>query len=250
MQAYLTLVRRELGSYFYSLAGYVTITIVLFLLGLSFVSILTALNNLPSSMRITELFYNTMYFWLIILLAAPIITMRTFALEKFSGTYETLMTAPVGDAQVVLAKFSGALLFYVILWLPLLGCLFIVRHYTNDASSLDPGGTAATFLGIILLGALYMSLGCFASSLTRSQIVAAMISLALGITLFMLGVMAYSNTVRSSVAGKFFGYLAMPEHMQNFARGVVDTRCVCYYASLTAFFLFLTVKAVESRRWK
>ena len=82
-------------------------------------------------MPVTELFYATPFFWLILLLAAPVITMRLFAQEKFSGTFETLMTTPVSDLQVVLAKFTAALLFYLVMWLPLLACMFVVRHYTQ-----------------------------------------------------------------------------------------------------------------------
>ena len=92
MQAYLTLVRRELGGYMNSLTGYVIIASVLLLLGFSFTDMLVKLNATPTYVPLTELFYSSYYFWLILLLTAPIITMRSFALEKFSGTYETLMT--------------------------------------------------------------------------------------------------------------------------------------------------------------
>ena len=128
MQAYWALVWRELGSFFKSWTGYIIIAGVMFLLGFSFWSMLEGLNSEPTPVPITQLFYETLYFWLILIVVAPLITMRSFALEKSSGTYETLMTTPVGDAQVVLAKFTGALLFYLILWLPLLACVGIVRY--------------------------------------------------------------------------------------------------------------------------
>src|SRR5262250_1547103 len=121
MQPYLTLTRRELGAYFLSLTGYIIIAAVTFLLGLSFVVLLVKLEQEPTPIPVTELFYVTQFFWLILLLAAPVITMRLFAQEKFSGTFETLMTAPVTDLQVVLAKFSAGLVFYTLMWLPLLG---------------------------------------------------------------------------------------------------------------------------------
>jgi len=95
-----------------SLTGYVIIASVLLLLGISFTSILSILNDNPTDVPLTELFYKSYYFWLILLLTAPVITMRSFASEKGSGTYETLMTTPVSDLQVVLAKFTGTLLFY------------------------------------------------------------------------------------------------------------------------------------------
>ena len=181
MQAYLTLVRRELGGFFVSLTGYVIIASVLLLLGISFTGILGILNDNPTDVPLTELFYKTDYFWIILLLTAPVITMRSFAFEKGTGTYETLMTTPVSDLQVVLAKFTGTLLFYVLTWLPLFGCIAVVRYLTGEAKVLDPWTTTSTFLGFVLMGCLYMSMGCFASALKRSQIIAAMNSLVMGL---------------------------------------------------------------------
>src|SRR5947209_20319201 len=111
MQPYLTLTRRELAGYFLSMTGYIIIAAAAFLMGFSFVVLLIKLQHEPTPMPVTEVFYNTSFFWLILLLATPVITMRLFALEKFSGTFETLMTTPISDRQVVLAKFSAGLLF-------------------------------------------------------------------------------------------------------------------------------------------
>jgi len=233
-----------------SWTGYVIIAAVLFLIGFSFANLLLALNSEATDRPITEVFYGTMYFWLIVVVAAPVITMRSFALEKYSGTFETLMTTPVSDFQVVLAKFTGAMLFYVLMWLPLLGCLFVVRYYSNDPTVLDAGTVGATFLGIFLLGGLYMSLGCFASAITRSQINAAMISFAGGVAIFLLSFISLSMSTQSGLKAQIFMHLGLIEHMQDFARGVIDTRPVVFYLSLTIFFLFLTFKVVESRRWK
>src|SRR6185436_9201142 len=115
-----------------------------------------------------------------------IITMRSFAHEKATGTFETLMTAPVGEWQVVLAKFTGAWLFYLLMWTPLAGCLLVVRHYVSDSHLLEPGVTASTALGTALIGAVFLAAGCLASSITRNQIIAAMLSFALGVSLFIL----------------------------------------------------------------
>src|SRR5437588_6024633 len=126
MQAFVTLFRRELASYFLSIIGYVIMAAVMFLTGYSFVVMLIKLQQVPTPMSITEMFYVTPFFWIILLLATPAITMRVFALEKFSGTFETLMTVPVSDLQVVLAKFSASLAFFMITWLPLLACRLVV----------------------------------------------------------------------------------------------------------------------------
>src|SRR5580692_9086779 len=118
MQPYLTLTRRELGSFFVSFAGYVIIAGAVFLMGFSFVALIVLLQGQTTLMPATRVFFSTSYFWDILVVASPLITMRLFALEKSSGTFETLMTAPVSDLQVVLAKFTAAMIFYLVLWLP------------------------------------------------------------------------------------------------------------------------------------
>lgn len=250
MQPYFTLTRRELAGYFLSLSGYVIIAAALFLLGFSFVVLLVNLQQEATPMPITELFYMTPFFWFILLLSTPVITMRLFAHEKFSGTFETLMTAPVTDLQVVLAKFTAGLVFYMVMWLPLVGCLFIVRHYASDASALEMGTVTGTFLGIFLLGCLFISLGCCASALTRSQVTAAMISLVFGGSLFLVGVLADHIPLQATWRTQILGSLSFFEQMHDFARGIVDTRPLVLYVSLTLLFLFLTLRVVESRRWK
>ena len=250
MQPYLTLVRRELGAYFVSLTGYTIIASVQFLVALSFVILLADLNGKPFDVPFTEAFFNNGLFWLILLLAAPVITMRSFALEKFTGTYETLMTTPVSDLQVVLAKFTGALLFFLATWLPLLAYPYLLRRYSVDFAQVETGTVTSTFLGISLFGGLYMALGCFASALTRSQIIAAMNTLVLGLGLFLLSFLSVLLPPQPGWQTKLLAHVSMIEHMRDFSRGLVDTRHVVFYLSLTIFFLFLTLKVVESRRWK
>jgi hypothetical protein len=115
MRVFLTLWRRELSASFASPVGYVVLAAVLFLLGVSFTIIVDDLSR-PSDIPLTELFHASLFFWVILLLSTPIITMRTFAAERATGTYENLMTTPVGDAEVVFGKFAGALSFFAILW--------------------------------------------------------------------------------------------------------------------------------------
>ena len=250
MRACVTLIRRELASYFFSMTGYAVIAAATFLVGLSFVVLLAQLQATATPMPITQIFFSTAYFWIILLVAAPVITMRLFALEKFSGTFETLMTTPVSDLQVVLAKFFSAMIFYLLLWLPLLVCILILHRFTNDPKALDTGMVGSTYLGIALVGALFMAMGCFASSLTRSQIIAAMLSFAAGISLFLLSFLGEQFTPNSTWQMSLLSYVTMFEHMRDFARGVVDTRTVAFYLTFTSFFLFLTLRVVESRRWK
>jgi ABC-2 type transport system permease protein len=251
MRTFLILTRREYATYFASLTGYVIVSAVLFLLGFSFTDILDRLNHQdPIDLPVTEVFYQTWYFWYVLLLAAPLITMRSFALEKATGTFETLMTTPVSDLQVVLAKFTSALLFFFTAWLPLLGCILVVRHYSSDQSAFGGGIIASTYLGILLVGALYMSMGIFASALTRSQIIAAMVSFALGMAIFLFSARYVYGIEQAPWVTHWLGNVSMVDHMKEFVRGTVDTRYVMFYLSGTVFFLFLTLKAVESRRWK
>ena len=250
MSIFLTLARRELAAFFCSLTGYVIIAAVTFLIGLSFVVLMTNLGTDPSPMAVTEMFYRTYFFWLIVLLATPALTMRLFALEKASGTFETLMTTPVNDLQVVAAKFASALVFYTVMWLPVLPCLFVVRHFTNQPGTLDAGTIGGMYLGLFLIGGLFLSLGCFASALTRSQMGAAMISFVIGVSLFSLGFLAEAIPATTHWQSQVLSYFNLFEQMHDFARGVVDTRAVIFYVSLTFLFLFLTLRVVESRRWK
>ncbi len=250
MRTFLALVRRELTSFFLSWTGYVIIAAVLFLLGFSFDSMLQGLNAEPTPVPITQLIFGTLYFWMVLLVAAPVVTMRSFAQEKSSGTYETLMTTPTGEGRVVLAKFTGALIFFMVVWLPLFACMLVVRHYTNDPTAFDWGTVGSTYLGILLIGSLYMAIGIFASAMTRSQIIAAMVSLAIGISVFMLSFLSARMAAEKGWLAALVAHVALMEHMRDFSQGVIDTRPILFYTTMTIFFLYLTLKLVESRRWK
>jgi ABC-2 type transport system permease protein len=250
MRIFWALLRRELSSFFLSMTGYVIIAAITLLVGLSFVVLIAGVGSDPFTEPVTEMFYSTFYFWLILLLATPVITMRLFALEKASGTFETLMTTPVGDAQVVVAKFSAAVIFYMVAWLPLLACLFVVQHFTNQAGALDAGTVGGMYLGIFLMGCMFLSLGCLASSLSHSQMTAAMISFVLGVSFFSLAYLAKATPVNAHWQTQVLAYFNLFDQMHDFARGAVDTRAVMFYVTTTFLFLFLTLRVVESRRWK
>lgn len=250
MRAYCTLVRRELGTFFKSWMGYIVLAVTTLVLGGCFVLMLWIENGNAENLPLTLLFYDTQFFWFILLVMPAVITMRSFALEKSTGTYETLMTTPVGDAQVVLAKFTGGLMCFLLIWLPLLPCLLIARHYSSDPSGFTAGTMAATGLGIGLFGSAYIAIGVFASAVTRSQIIAVIVGLAIGGTLFTCIFLDAVFPSQGEGIGRLVAYLALHEHMRNFAQGVVDVRPVVLYLSLTVLFLLLTWKAVECRRWK
>jgi ABC-2 type transport system permease protein len=249
MRIFWALLRRELSSFFFSLTGYVIIAAVSLVIGSTFVMLIHNLGTEPISMPITELFFNSQLYWIIVILVAPVITMRLFALEKASGTFETLMTTPVGELQVVAAKFSAAAVFYLVMWLPTFASLFIVQHFTNQPR-IDWGMAGGMYLGIFLSGCLFLAIGCLASAMTKSQVTAAMISLAVGVIFFIVAYMAQSLPATSQSQLEILSYFNLFQQMEDFTRGAVDTRAVIFYVSATFLFLFLTLRVVESRRWK
>lgn len=250
MRVFGTLLRRELGAYFVSLTGYVIIAAAAFLVGQSFLDLILRVQQEATPAPITELYFSTPFFWMIVLLSTPVITMRLFAAEKSSGTFETLMTTPVRDAEVVLAKFTAALGFYAVIWLPTLGCIFILRQVAGEAAALDWGMLGATYAGVMLLGGLFIALGCFASALTRIQTVAATLSFLFSVGLLMLAYVADQATVLPGWQAAVLSHFTLFAHMQDFAWGVVDTRALVFYLGLTVLFLFATLRVVESRHWK
>lgn len=249
MRIFWTLLRRELGTYFLSLTGYVMIAAVTLIVGSTFIMLIHNMGEKPFAMPVTQLFFNSLMYWLLVILMAPAITMRLFAQEKASGTFETLMTTSVRDMQVVLAKFFSALLFYMLAWLPTLASLVILQRFTNQPR-LDLGVMGGMYLGIFLSGGLFLSIGCLTSSLTKSQMVSAILSLAGGVILFILAYMAQGGADNAVLQFKVLAYFNLFKQMEDFTRGVVDTRTVVFYVTLTFLFLFLTLRVVESRRWK
>ena len=250
MSVFRALVRRELWAFFQGPTGFIIIAAVMFLIGLGFVVVLSGLNGEATPMPVTQVFYGTYFFWVILLLIAPVITMRSFAMERASGTYESLMTAPIGDWQVVLSKFAGALIFYMILWVPLLICSVVVRFYVGESAVLGLGTMFTSALGILMVGCLYMSIGCFASALTRNQAVAAVSGFALGAALFFTGFFSYFAGDRTDWLSQLARHISLANHMESLTRGVVDLGAIVFFLSLTGLFLYLTHKVVESRRWK
>lgn len=237
---------RELGAYFVSPMAWVILTLFLLGNGISFTIIVSYLADPRSSGISTPLqvFFGSFFFWLMLFVLIPLITMRSIAEERRSGTLETLMTAPVSETTVVLAKFSAALIFYVFLWLPTLGYVAIL----GQAREIDWGPIASGYLGVFALGAMFLSIGLFASSLSKNQIVAAIITFVSMLALFTL---AFLDGVTSNEAlQKVLSYINVLDHIDELAKGIVDTRRLVYYASTTVLFLFLASRALEQEKWR
>lgn len=247
MSKWLVLWRRELAAYFLSPTAYVVAIFFLLLMGLSFWLLVGVLIQGPSGVSAMGELFGSLFFWLAMLVTIPLLTMRLFTEEKSLGTLETLMTAPVNDSTVVLAKYAGALTFFVILWIPTGLYPFLLRQFSSSPGIVDAGALCSAYFGTFLVGAFYISVGLLCSLLAANAMVAAMSAFAaIGITFF-LGFLAYvgrDETVRDA-----FERVSSIAHMLDFARGLVDTRAIVLYLSLTALMLFAAVRLLESRRW-
>ena len=179
----------------------------------------------------------------IILFLMPLITMRTYAEEKRSGTIELLLTSPVTDVEIILGKFLGAMGLYAAM---LRGHAALHR----DPVHLRQPGVAAVvagYLGLLLMGGCFLSLGLFISSLTKNQIVAGIVTFAV---FLMLWVDQLDSAIGRARRRDDLSYLSITEHFDDFAKGIIDTKHVVYYLSFITFGLFLTAKSVDSERWR
>lgn len=236
---------RELRAYFFSPLAYVVLTLVMLINGFVFSLIVSFLNDPRATGAPLELFFGqTLFFWLVLLFVAPILTMRLISEERRSGTIEVLTTAPVTENQIVVGKYLAALLFYAFLWLPTLVYALIIDFY----GELDWGPVASGYLGVLGVGALFLAIGTFASTLSRNALVSAIVTFSLLMPLFVFGLL--QSLVNNEALKQAFGYLDLWQHMSEFAKGVVDTRRLVYYLSTTIFFLFLAARSLELRKWR
>ncbi len=251
MRPTLSLIKREFTAYFFSPIGFVTLAVFLLVTGRLFGLTLGLLSE-PGP-RGTEFPMQSMLgdekFWLVFLFIPPLLTMRLLAEERGTGTLESLMTAPIRDWQVVAGKYIACLLFYIVLWLPTIAYLPVLLDLdTNWKPRIDPGPVATSYLGAFLAGAMFLSIGLFVSSLVRSQLVAAMISMVLSLV-FVLAAFWRPEYDTGSFATQVVYFISIPEHFRrDFTRGIIDTRHLILYGTVTLLCLFLTVRSLEARR--
>ncbi len=252
MRNILAIARKELRGYFASPIGYIVVGLYAIVFGYVFSGALTwfvrqsmqaQMGGGPLNINQMVVRYAFMNTAVISLFMVPLITMRIYAEEKRSGTIELLMTSPVTDWQIILGKFCGALGLYLAMMaitLPHMAVLFV---YGNpEWKPLLTG-----YLGMVLMGGSFLALGLFFSSLTRNQIVAGMFTFASLLLLWLIDWMASSAP---SPVGAVIEYLSLTGHLEDFFRGVVDTRHLVYYLSFITFGLFLTARAVDTERWR
>ena len=247
MRSVLTMFGRELRSYFYSPIAYIIITVFTLITGYTFWLIVAALNSprfVVEGSVMQYFFGGTIYFYLILSIIASVVTMRLLSEEKRSGTIEVLMTAPVRDSEVIAAKFLSALAFYAILWAPSLIYVAILKTF----SSPDMGPIASGYLCCLLIGSMFLSIGMFASTLTKNQIIAAVITFVVLTVIWTAGFL--EGIFQASAWKDVISYVNVFRHFESFGKGVVDTRVITYYMSGAFLFLFLSVKVLESRKWR
>jgi len=248
----LAIAGKELRSYFASPIGYVIIGLFALAFGLFFYAYLA--NFVEQSQRasmgggrvnvnegmIRGVFLNTA---VIILFVMPMITMRTYAEEKRSGTIELLLTSPLTDFQIIMGKFLGAMGLYA----SMLGITVIHMALLYWVSRPEWMPIVTSYLGLLLMGGCFMAVGLLISSLTKNQIVAVVATFAVFMMFWMINWIAQFMSPTSQAV---LNYLSITGHLEDFMGGVIDTKHVVYYVSFIAFGLFLTARSVDVERWR
>ena len=253
MRNMLAIAQRELNGYFSSPIAYVLIGFFALLFGWFFYvplayfeqqSMQMGMNpNQPLNINQMLIGPTLMNTTVIMLFLFPLITMRTYSEEKRSGTIELLLTSPITDVEIILGKFLGAMALYAAMLAITTIHIAILFIYGNP----EWKPIATGYLGLLLMGGCFLSLGLFVSSLTRNQIVAGMVTFAVFLLFWVINWIA---TFTGPTTQSVLNYLSITEHLNDFARGVLDTKHFVYYTTFIAFSLFLTVRSVDSERWR
>jgi ABC-2 type transport system permease protein len=254
MNNILAIAGKELRGYFSSPIAYIVIGLFALTYGYFFYALLLFFDRQSMQMTgmgagasanvneqlISPAFQNTMVVFLFIL---PMVTMRTYSEEKRSGTIELLLTAPLTDFQIIMGKFLGAMALYasmLAITLIHVGILFAIGNP-------EPLPILTSYLGMLLMGGCFISVGLLISSMTKNQIVAGMVTF---VVFLMLWVINWIATFAGPTASAILNYLSFTDHLTDFMRGVIDTKHVVYYVSFIAFGLYLTARSVDTERWR
>ena len=257
MNNILAIAQKELRSYFASPIAYVVVGLFAVLFGYFYVVSLNFVVRLgmqagmfgaqggPQTINLHEfmlrpLLGNTAVLLLFIL---PMITMRSYAEEKRSGTIELLLTSPLTDLQIIIGKFLGAMTLFALMLAVTSVHMGILFWYGEP----ELGPIISGYLGLLLMGGAFISIGLLISSTTKNQAVAGVITFAVLLLFWVVSWMAESGT---STTQQVIAYLSILDHFDDFAKGVLDTKHLVYYLSFITFSLFLTAKSVDSERWR
>jgi ABC-2 type transport system permease protein len=248
MRSFWPIYKRELFAFFVTPLAWVLITVFLLVQGMHFFLLVDHFANagqqLSDQTPLQAFFGNTVLLYLVLFLLVPPMTMRLFAEERRSGTIESLMTAPVSSAAVVLAKYAAVVTTYVAMWTPTILYLLILKQ----TGEIDWGVAASAYLGVLLVGGGYLALGMLMSAITKSQFLALVLTALVVLGLFILGVGEFV-TREGTVMHDVCAHVSVWAHMNDFASGVIDSRRLVFYGSLIVLPLFVTVRAVDAWRW-
>jgi ABC-2 type transport system permease protein len=248
MRAFWPIYKRELFAFFVTPLAWVLITVFLFVQGMNFFWIIdtfaTRSDGMSDQSPLQAFFGNTILLYLVLFLLVPPMTMRLFAEERRSGTIESLMTAPVSSAAVVLAKYAAVVTTYAAMWLPTLLYVVLLRR----AADVDWGAAGAAYLGVMLVGAGYLSVGLLMSAMTKSQFLALILSAMVILGLFILGIGEFIAR-EGSVTKDVCAHVSVWAQMNDFSSGIVDSRHIVFTLTLIVLPLFAATRAVDAWRW-
>ena len=248
MRGFWPIFKRELFAFFVTPLAWVLIVSFLVVQGMHFFLLVDHFSReadvTGDETPLSAFFGNTVLLYLVLFVLVPPMTMRLFAEERRSGTIETLMTAPVSSAAVVLAKYAAVLATYVAMWLPTVLYLVILGR----TGELDWRAAMSAYFGVFLVGAGYLSVGLCASALTRSQFLAMVWTALVLLVLFILGVGEFV-TRDGTLMHEVCAHVSVWAHMNDFSSGVVDSRRLVFYGTLAVLPLFIATRAVDAWRW-
>lgn len=235
MRNVLPIFRRDMFAYFYSPVAYIVISVFLILTGWFFTSEMFLSNE--SSLRSVFGIIPFIFIFFI-----PAVTMRLLSEERKSGTIELLVTMPVSDIEIVLGKYFAGLGFLIVALLFTLPYALTIMILGEP----DTGMLFTGYIGLVLMGAAYVSIGIFASTVSKNQVVAFIISFAIIFVLWLIN--KFLMFVPPPLV-PLLQYLSIDYHYENIGRGVIDSRDIAYYLSLIIFMLSLSKLSLESRKW-
>ena len=234
-----TILKKELSSFMTSLIGYITIIVFLLVNALLLWGINSGVNVFDSALAtLNGLFFISPWIFLFLI---PAITMKMFA--------EILLTKPVSDISIIMGKFLAALIIVLLSVLPTMVYMICIYELGSPKGNLDVGGILGSYLGLLFLGGIFASVGIFCSSLTNSQIVAFILSALMCLTAY-IGFDFIAQIPFLSNFDLTISKLGIANHYESISIGVIDSRDVIYFLSITAFFILLTKISLESRNWK
>lgn len=241
-----TVFRKEINTFLSSLIGQITVVVFLIINGLF-------LWVFPAGFNILNYGYSTLdnFFMLapwVFLFLIPAVTMRTFADERKTGTFEIIMTRPITDLQVILGKYFAGVVLVILSVLPTLIYFYSVYQLGSPAGNIDSGATAGSYIGLVFLASGFVAIGTFSSSITESSIVSFLITLLLS-GFFYIGFEFIHSFSLFGSFDLFINSLGINSHYTSMSRGVLDSRDILYFLSLIGFFILLTKVSLESRKW-